>query len=87
MTRDPFSNFSGAPGMPARQAFSIEPGTDLPLVPSAIFVGSGGDITLRAIDSDSDVVYRNVSSGSYLTVRAAIVRAEGTSAADLVGEL
>ncbi len=87
MIRDPFRNFGGAPGMPARQAFPIEPGAELRFVPSAIFVGTGGDIALRAVDSDEDVVYRNVSSGTYLTVRAAFVRAEGTSAADLVGEL
>lgn len=87
MTFDPFAQFGGAPGMPARQAFAIVPGDPLPALPAVIFVGRGGDVTLRAVDSETDVTYRDVPGGTYLTVRAAEIRAAGTTATDLIGEI
>ena len=87
MSSDSFSANARVPGSPARRAFTIHPGSDLALVPCAIYVGTSGDVALRAIDSDEDVVYRNVPPGSYLTVRATAVRLAGTTAADLIGEV
>lgn len=88
MSTDRYSNFSAAPGSPAAEAFAIAPGDNpLPYVTSAIYIGQGGDVTLRAVRSQSDVTYRNVPSGSYLTIRASHVRAAGTTATDLVGEV
>lgn len=51
----------------------------LPQVPRAIWVGSGGDISLDG------VVHKNVPSGTMLAVSPAKVDATGTTAADLVG--
>jgi hypothetical protein len=72
---------------PARDAFAITPHAtnEVDPLPKAIFVGTGGNITLRAADSGADVVFRNVASGQILDVRARFVRASGTTAADIVG--
>lgn len=72
---------------PAREAFAITPhaSNEVDPLPKAIFVGTGGNITLRAADSGADVVFRNVASGQILDVRARYVRASGTTATDLVG--
>ena len=51
----------------------------------AIYVGGQGDVTLRAIESDADVTFRNVPSGAILDVRTANIRATGTTATDIVG--
>lgn len=51
----------------------------------AIFVGTGGDVVLRAVESSGDVTFRNIASGSILDVRVSAIRATGTSAADIVG--
>ena len=87
MANDRFSNFSATPGSPATDAFTIIPGTEpLPQVTNAIYVGTAGDVKIRAVNSVADVIYRNVPAGSYLSVRASHVYAVGTTAADLVGE-
>lgn len=87
MSLDNFSTALDSLIAPARNCFSIIPHdvTALVEVPKAIYVGSGGDIVVRAIDSNQDVVFANVASGSILDVRAAAIRATGTTANDLVG--
>ncbi|WP_169711944.1 spike base protein, RCAP_Rcc01079 family [Erythrobacter tepidarius] len=72
---------------PARLAFAIVPAdtSDLPQYTKAIYVGTGGDIALRAVGSDEDVVLRNVASGSVLAIRVAALRQTGTTASDIVG--
>jgi len=83
-------NFNGVEG-DTLIASSINPyaivphDTDpLPVVPKAIYVGTGGDVVLRGIGSDQDVTFRNVPAGLDLMVRASHVRATGTTASDLV---
>ena len=73
---------------PARSAFAVVPDDEdeLPRVPKGIFVGTGGDVTLRAVDSGADVVYRNLPDASYIAVRVSHVRATGTTATDMVAE-
>lgn len=56
----------------------------LPVVPKAIYVGTGGDVVLRGIGSSTDVTFKNVPSGGEIMVRASHVRATGTTASDLV---
>lgn len=87
MPQDSFAHATDSLIAPARLAFAITPSDalDLDEVTKAIYVGTGGDIVLRAIDSDSDVILRNVVAGSVLAIRTAAVRATGTTAADLVG--
>ena len=74
--------------LPARAPFPIVPDDDdaLPLLPKGIYVGTGGDVCLRGIESDVDVTYRNLGDGSYIAVRAQYVRATGTTASNLIAE-
>lgn len=84
MPHDDFASLSDSPVSPARRASAIQPG-DAPLapLPRAIFVGGAGDITLRAVDSPVDVTLA-VQAGQILPLRAAYVRAAGTTATGLV---
>jgi hypothetical protein len=87
MTFDAFASHSRAAVDPARDAFAIFPhdSSEIAVLPRAIFVGTGGDLVLRAVDSDADVTLKNVASGQVIDVRVQYVRAAGTTAADLVG--
>lgn len=72
----------------AVQAFTIVPSDSAALTvqPYGIYVGTGGDVTLRAVGSTVDVTYKNLPDASYIAVRASHVRATGTTATDLIGE-
>ncbi|MEZ5682132.1 MAG: hypothetical protein R3E14_12655 [Erythrobacter sp.] len=85
---DRFEDFRDSAGQPSRSPFPIAPSDDdaLAIVPKGIFVGTGGDVTLRGIDGDGDVTYRNLPDASYIAVRASFVRATGTTASDLIAE-
>ncbi len=85
---DSFASFGDNATHPSRAPFTIAPhDTDeLPMVPKGIYVGTGGNVTLRGVDGASDVTYRNLPDASYIAVRARWVRATGTTAADLVAE-
>lgn len=87
MPIDTFASFATSLNDPARDAFAIAPSDAAPLLvlPRAIYVGTGGDIALRCVDSGADVVLRNVASGQMIDLRASHVRATGTTAADLIG--
>lgn len=87
MPNDAFSSSSDSLIAPARLAFDLVPADtgDLAFATKAIYIGSGGDIVLRAIGSETDVTLRNVASGSMLAIRARAIRATGTTAASLVG--
>lgn len=53
---------------------------------SAIFVGTGGNITLRYAGGSSDLVFKNVASGTVLPIAGVeFIRATGTTAADMIG--
>lgn len=73
---------------PSRAPFAITPNDHAALttLPKGIYVGSGGDVVLRGVDSTVDVTYRNLPDASYIAVRAQYVRATGTTASALVGE-
>jgi len=87
MNAIPFANFADSPLAPALDCFEVTPsdGKDLPMVTKALYVGTGGDVVLRAAKSGTDVTFRNVPSGYILDVRTLAVRATGTTAADIVG--
>ncbi|BBC70943.1 conserved hypothetical protein [Altererythrobacter sp. B11] len=76
-----------APGLsaPATRAVGAIPSdTDpLPFLPRAIYVGRGGDLALSD-ESGGEAVWKNVPAGAVLPFRAAMIRATGTTAADLV---
>lgn len=84
---DPFDSRSDSVFAPSRNPFSISPDDEGGIVPlpKALYIGSGGDVTLRGVDGAADVVFRNVPDGSILDVRASHVRAAGTTASDIVG--
>lgn len=83
---DRFGTFSDSVSSPANSAVAVTPhdSNALPFLPKALYVGTGGDITLRAKYDDADVVFVGVPSGAMLSVRATHVRATGTSASDIV---
>ncbi len=83
---DDFAAFSSSPATPSEDAYSVTPNdvAALPAVPKYLYVGRGGNVTLRAKDSAIDVVFENVPAGSYLFVRASHVRANGTTASAIV---
>ena len=84
---DRFETHIDTLSQPARDAFAITPhaSNEVDPLPKAIFVGTGGNITLRASDSSADVIFKNVASGQILDVRAKYVRAAGTTATDIIG--
>lgn len=83
---DPFAALNDSAATPSRAPYAVTPSDAamLPMVPKALFVGTGGTIVLRGIDGASDVTFRNVASGQTIDVRAQFVRATGTTAADIV---
>lgn len=85
MSFDPFR--ADAVCASSRAPFAVTPHDSdaLPLIPKALYVGTGGHLALRGVDAAGDVVFRNVAAGQVLDVRAQFVRATGTTAADIVG--
>ena len=85
---DRFSNVSDSILAGSRAPYAVAPDdvAPLPAVPKGIFVGTGGDVTLRGAGSDADVTYRNLPDASYIAVRASHVRATGTTATNLIAE-
>lgn len=87
MPKDNFQTSSDSVIAPAQFCFDVTPSDsgELQLVTKAIYVGEGGDVTLRPVDNTSEVTFRNVPSGAILDVRVAAVLATGTSASQIVG--
>jgi len=86
---DSFKNAADSLISPAKDAFRITPHDqdNLPTVAKAVYVGTGGDIVLRAVDSALDVRFANVAAGAILPIRVLAVRLTGTTASDIVGLL
>ena len=86
MPIDPFAAFAGALNDPARDAVAVVPSDATPLatIPRALYVGTGGTLVVRCIDSVADVTLKNVASGQIVDLRVSHVRATGTTAADIV---
>ena len=76
-----------SPIAPAQNCFAIEPSdtAELAAVTKALFIGEGGDVTLRTLRGTADVTFRNLPNAYVLDVRAIAVRATGTSAGNIVG--
>ncbi len=87
MFEDPFKDTADSVIAPAQTCFAIIPNdsSDLPQATKAIYIGQGGDVTLRAVSADQDVIFRNLASGTILDVRIRSIRAAGTTASDIVG--
>jgi hypothetical protein len=87
MIHDPFENAADSPIAPAERCFAIAPddNLELPMATKALYVGTGGDVTVRPVRGGEDVAFRNVPDGTILDIRVIAVRAAGTTAADIVG--
>lgn len=74
--------------LPARIAYPVVPSDAVALdpLPRGIYVGTGGDVTVRPIGSAADVTYKNMSDCSYIGIRVSHVRATGTTAGNLIAE-
>lgn len=85
---DNLNDFSDSHAAPSRAPYAVTPHDTimLPLVPKGIYVGTGGNVTLRGVEGVADVTYRNLPDASYIAVRVAYVRATGTTATDLIAE-
>lgn len=85
---DKFATQLDSASSPARETFAITPSDTVAIspVPKGIYVGTGGAVVLRSVDSPADVTYKNLGDGSFIAVRALYVRATGTTATDLVAE-
>lgn len=83
---DDFANRADAVSAPATLAVAVVPSDTLPLpdMPKALYVGTGGSVTMQGAGGGADTVWKNVASGAILPFRARYVRASGTTAADLL---
>lgn len=89
MATSPFDRFdrsADSTSSPARDAFMVTPNDSaaLPRLPKALLIGSGGTLTLRAIDAAADIAV-TVTAGQIVPIRASHVRSTGTSASQIVG--
>ena len=84
---DRFKNSSDSVSDPARALVAIDATSSATLnsVPKALFIGTGGNVSIRAIDDDVAVTLRNVPSGTILPIRAAQLDPALTTARDIVG--
>ena len=83
---DQFQNNADQVSAPATRAVVVVPHDSNPLadIPKALFVGTGGTVTMRGVGGGGDSVWKSVASGAVLPFRAQYVRATGTTAADIV---
>lgn len=86
---DQFQGYADSVGAPARHVAPLAPSdtADLADTPKGLYVGTGGDVTLVAIDAPAGaagVTFRNLPSGALLPVRARRVLATGTTATDML---
>tara|TARA_Y100000004_G_scaffold184160_1_gene232826 strand:- start:1270 stop:1512 length:243 start_codon:yes stop_codon:yes gene_type:complete len=68
----------------ATEAVAVTPHNTDALTPtSALYVGVGGDLTVTMADSTTDVVFKNVPSGTFLPIAVTHVKT-ATTATDIL---
>lgn len=62
---DPYTSFIDNPIASARAPYAVVPHDSdaLPVVPKALYIGTGGTVTLRGVDGTADVSFLNVADG------------------------
>ena len=72
---------------PANDGAAVTPNdsTDLPVASKRLWVGGAGNVALVTVVGTA-LTYTGVPAGTYLHVRAARVKATGTSATNIVAE-
>jgi len=87
MAQDNYDTHADSEFAPSRNPLTVTPHdtNELPIIPKALYVGTGGTVVLRGVDSAADVTFVNVADGQVLDVRPHYVRATGTTASDIVG--
>lgn len=83
---DPFQNRADSVSAPATRALAITPSDSAPLAdtPKALYVGTGGTLTMQGAADTADSVWSNVASGSVIPFRPRFVRATGTTATGIL---
>lgn len=86
---DKYGAFVSNVSDPARKSIAVAPSDtqDLADVPTSLYVGNGGDITMIGIDAPSGapgVLWKNVPAGMILPFRARRILAAGTTAANIL---
>lgn len=87
LTRDSFENSANSLIAPARAALVITPSdsSDLENATRAVYVGQGGDLVVKLVGDEQEVMFANVPSGTLLPVRLKSVQATGTTASQVIG--
>lgn len=82
---DAFTSHIDTSSAPSRAPYAVEPDDTRRLdpLPKALLIGGGGVLTMRGVDSAADISVP-VVAGQVVPVRAAYVRATGTSATAIV---
>lgn len=84
----PIDNFAAQESIisSSEEPFPITPSdTEEFKVVKALYIGTGGNITVETPKSTAPVTFFNVPDAFILDVRAYAVRATGTTASDIVG--
>ena len=82
---DSFKNLGDSPEFSARRLAAVTPHdtNELAFVSKALFIATGGNISIIAVD-DTDAVVMKVFDNTLLPVRARIVKSAGTTASGIV---
>ena len=82
----PADSYSDSVNNPSRSMLAVVPHDSAALgrLPKALYVGTGGHVTVRCVDDAADVTFRNVPSGALIRARVTHVRAAGTTATDIL---
>lgn len=79
-------SFENSTSTPARSAVLISPhdSNELTNVSKAIFIGGAGNLEVILVDTSTAVVFKGLSAGQILPIRAKIVKASLTTATDII---
>ena len=67
--------------------FAITPSNSVDLAQPtiAIYLGTPGDLKIDAVETGTEITFKNLANGVFHPIRAKRVYATGTSASDIIG--